>query len=68
LHALDLGDDLLVDDVASFEARAIELARDPARLTRVRARLAQARNTTSLFDTPAYCKALEQAYEAMLAG
>ena len=68
LHALDLGADLLVDDVASFEARAVELARDPARLTRVRARLAQARNTTSLFDTPAYCKALEQAYEAMLAG
>jgi predicted O-linked N-acetylglucosamine transferase (SPINDLY family) len=29
--------------------------------------IAQARDTTSLFDTPAYCKALEQAYEAMLA-
>ena len=43
LHALDLADELLVDDVAAYEARAIELARDPARLARVRERLAQAR-------------------------
>ena len=66
LHALDLADDLLVDDVPSFEARAIELARDRARLARVRERLAQARRTAPLFDTPAYCRDLEAAYEAML--
>ena len=66
LHALDLADDLLVDDVPSFEARAIELARDRARLARVRERLAQARRTAPLFDTPAYCRDLEASYEAML--
>ena len=34
LHALGLADELLLDDVAAFEARAIELARDRARLAR----------------------------------
>jgi predicted O-linked N-acetylglucosamine transferase (SPINDLY family) len=56
-----------VDDVAAFESRAIELARDPARRLRVRQRLAQARDTAALFDTPAYCLALERAFESMLA-
>ena len=68
LHALGLADELLVDDAPAFEARAIELARDRARLARVRERLAQARATAPLFDTPAYCKALEQAFEDMLKG
>ena len=68
LHALDLADDLLVDDVPTYEARAIELGRDRARLARVRERLAQARRTAPLWDTPAYARALEAAYEAMLAG
>ena len=66
LHALGLADDLLVDDVAAFEARAVEFARDPARLARVRERLAQARRTAPLFDTPATTRALEAAYQAML--
>ena len=68
LHALEMADDLLVEDVPAFEARAIELARDRARLARVRERLAQARRTAPLFDTPAYARALESAYEAMLGG
>ena len=67
LSALGLADELLVDDVPAFEARAIELARDRARLARARERLALARTTAPLFDTPAYCAALEQAYEDMLA-
>ena len=66
LHALDLADDLLVDGVPAFEARAIELARDRARLARVRERLAQARGTTPLFDTPAYARALERLFEDAL--
>jgi predicted O-linked N-acetylglucosamine transferase (SPINDLY family) len=68
LHALGVADELLVDDVPTFEARAIELARDPARLARVRERVTQARATAPLFDTPAYARALEAAYEAMLKG
>jgi protein O-GlcNAc transferase len=66
LHALGLADELLVQDMPAFEARAIALAGDRARLARVRARLAQARTTAPLFDTPAYCRALEQAYEDLL--
>jgi predicted O-linked N-acetylglucosamine transferase (SPINDLY family) len=66
LHSLGLADELLVDDAAAFEARAIELARDRTRLARVRERLAHARTTAPLFDTPAYCRALEQAYEDLL--
>ncbi|MCK9688226.1 tetratricopeptide repeat protein [Scleromatobacter humisilvae] len=68
LHALGVADELLVDDVAAFESRAIELARDQARLAHVRERLARARTTAPLFDTPACCAALERAYEAMLVG
>jgi len=68
LHALGLADELLVQDASAYEARAIELARDPARLAQLRRRLAQARATAPLFDTPAFARALEQAYEAMLAG
>jgi predicted O-linked N-acetylglucosamine transferase (SPINDLY family) len=62
LHALGLADELLVDDAAAFELRAIALAREPARLTRVRERLAQARATAPLWDTPAYARALESLY------
>jgi predicted O-linked N-acetylglucosamine transferase (SPINDLY family) len=66
LHALGLADELLVDDVAAFEARAIALAREPARLTRVRERLAQARATAPLWDTPTYARALEALYAQAL--
>ncbi|HYP32500.1 MAG TPA: tetratricopeptide repeat protein [Burkholderiaceae bacterium] len=66
LHALALADELLVDDVAAFESRAIALARDPARLARVRERLARARATAPLWDTPAYARALEALYEQAL--
>ena len=68
LHALELADELLVDDTAAYEARAIALARDSARLTRVRARLAHARVTGALFDTPAYVRALEKLFEDALGG
>jgi len=63
LNALGLADDLLVQDAAAYEQRAIALARDPARLARVRERLAQARTTAPLFDTPAYVRALERLFE-----
>jgi protein O-GlcNAc transferase len=67
LHALDLGDELLAPDMAAYEARAVALARAPARLAAIRARLAAARATAPLFDTPAYCRDLERAFEALLA-
>ena len=66
LHALDLADELLVDDVAAFEDRAIALAREPARLARVRERLARVHATAPLWDTPAFARALESLYEQAL--
>ena len=68
LQALGLADELLVDDAAAYEARAVALARDPARLGRVRERLARARATAPLFDTPAYASALENLYAEALEG
>ena len=67
-HALELADDLLVDDPAAYEARAVEFARDRVRLARVRERLAQARRTAPLFDTPAYARALEAIYGGLFVG
>jgi len=66
LHAVDLADELLVDDVAGYESRAIALAREPARLKRLRERLARSRATAPLWDTPAYARALETLYEQAL--
>jgi len=66
LHALGVADELLVHDIASFEARAIALAREPARLAHVRERLAQARARAPLWDTPAYARTLEALYEQAL--
>jgi predicted O-linked N-acetylglucosamine transferase (SPINDLY family) len=68
LHALGLADEVLVDDASAYEARAVALARDPARLASVRARLARARTTAPLFDTPAYVRALESLYAEALKG
>jgi protein O-GlcNAc transferase len=67
LHALGLADALLVDDGPAYEARAIELARSPAALAAIRATLAARRADAPLFDTPRYCRGLEQAYVGMLA-
>jgi predicted O-linked N-acetylglucosamine transferase (SPINDLY family) len=56
--------DLIADSVAGYEALAIALARDPARLAAVRARLA-ARRSSPLFDTPRWVRNLERAYRTM---
>ncbi len=46
----------------AFEALAISLAKDPARLAALRARLAQAATSSRLFDTRRFTRALEGAY------
>ena len=66
LHACGLGD-LVTHDVAAYEARAVELARDPAALRGVRARVARVRAETSLFDTDRSCRHIEDAYTQMVA-
>lgn len=66
LTALELPD-LIAEDMASYEAMAVALAREPARLAHLRARLADNRTTAPLFDTAATTRAIEAAYEAMMA-
>lgn len=48
-----------------YEAMAAGLARSPARLGSIRARLASRRETLPLFDTPRFCRHLEAAYRQM---
>ncbi|WP_225204809.1 tetratricopeptide repeat protein [Novosphingobium huizhouense] len=64
LHAVGLPELIAPDDVA-YEALALDLARDPARLAQARARLAANRTTTPLFDTAGHTAALERAYVAV---
>jgi predicted O-linked N-acetylglucosamine transferase (SPINDLY family) len=46
----------------AFEALAIGLAKDPPRLSALRARLAQAATSSRLFDTRSFTHTLEEAY------
>ena len=64
LHAVGLPE-LVTETPAEYEALALALARDPARLAALRARLDDNRKTAPLFDTARYCRHLERAYTAM---
>jgi protein O-GlcNAc transferase len=50
----------------AYEKLAIELARDPARLAALKAKLAGNRLTTPLFDTARFTRHIEAAYTAMM--
>jgi protein O-GlcNAc transferase len=54
--------ELITSSQDLYEALAIELASNPARLAEVKSKLASKRLTAPLFDTPAYTKNLESAY------
>lgn len=62
LNAVDMPE-LIVKDDAEYEALALELARDPDRLSALRAKLAENIRTAPLFDTERYTRHLEKAYE-----
>lgn len=64
VHAVDLPE-LVVDSDAAYESTALALARDPARLADLRARLATNRLTQPLFDTAGHARALEAAFAAV---
>lgn len=65
LAATDLSD-LIAATPAEYEALAIDLASDPERLGRMRARLEHNRLTSALFDTPRFARHLEAAYTRMV--
>jgi predicted O-linked N-acetylglucosamine transferase (SPINDLY family) len=64
LTALDMPE-LIAPDLAAYEARALELARDAGGLAAIRAKLQDKRHTAPLFDTARTTRAIEDAYQQM---
>ena len=57
--------ELVTHSMEAYEERALHLARNPAELAALRDRLARNRDSTPLFDTPAFTRHLEAAYLQM---
>jgi predicted O-linked N-acetylglucosamine transferase (SPINDLY family) len=57
--------ELVTASLADYEALALALARDAARLDAVRQKLARQRTDSSLFDTARFCRHIEAAYATM---
>ncbi len=68
LQAVGLADELLVEDMDAYEARALALARDPARRARLREALRAGRGTAPLWDAAGFARDLEAAFLQMRAG
>ena len=64
LHAVGMPE-LVAPDLAAYERRAIDLARAPAKLAELRARLDAGRRTAALFDTARFARDVERAYAQM---
>ena len=61
LHAIGRSDCVAVD-TAGYEALALALARDPARLAALRSAVHRAREDSALFDTPGFTRDIERAF------
>jgi len=59
--------ELITHSPQEYEATALALARDPARLRAIRDKLAANRTSAPLFDTARFTRNLENAFEKMLA-
>ncbi len=59
--------ELVMDSLEAYEARALQLARDPAALAAVKAKLTRTSETCALFDTARFTRHLEASYEQMTA-
>jgi len=57
--------DLVTTSLGDYEALALALARDPARLAALRARLTAEKTSCALFDAARYVRGLEDAYQRM---
>jgi protein O-GlcNAc transferase len=64
LHAAGLPE-LVTRSLDEYEALALRLAREPDFLRSFRDRLVRNRDTCALFDTDAFCRNLETAYDVM---
>jgi predicted O-linked N-acetylglucosamine transferase (SPINDLY family) len=65
LETMGLGE-LITASLDGYAAMARALACDPARLARLRVRLAESRLTSPLFDTERFCGDIEAAYSRMV--
>jgi predicted O-linked N-acetylglucosamine transferase (SPINDLY family) len=57
--------ELIARSQAEYEAMAVDLATNPDKLAAIKAKLANNRLTTPLFDTELFTRDLERAFEAM---
>ena len=64
LNAVSLPE-MVTHSIERYEALALELARNPDMLARIKARLARDRKSQQLFDTARFTHALERAYLVM---
>jgi predicted O-linked N-acetylglucosamine transferase (SPINDLY family) len=64
LHAIGLPE-LITHSLEAYEALALGLARDPDRLTAIRAKLHANRSTHPLFNTDLYCRNLEAVFATL---
>ena len=66
LHAIGMPE-LVTQTPQDYEALAVELARDPQRLSALRDKLAANRLSTPLFDTVRFTRDLEDIYVRLVA-
>jgi predicted O-linked N-acetylglucosamine transferase (SPINDLY family) len=64
LNAIGLPE-LVAHSLEHYEARALELARNPALLAEIRDKLARNRRCYPLFDTARFCGHIEAAFSTM---
>ena len=64
LQAIEMPE-LVTNNLAEYEALALELALDPARLAALKEKLARNIATTPLFDSASFARHIEAAYTAM---
>ncbi len=64
LRAVDLPE-LVTESLVDYETLSVRLARDPAKLSALKAKLAHNRVACSLFDTACFTRNLEAAYRIM---
>ena len=57
--------DMVCDTPAAYVQRAVELGHNREKLAAIKARLADIRNSSLLFDTPKLCRSLEDLYRQM---
>lgn len=57
--------ELITDDLEAYRGLALELARDPERLSALRRKVGEGARLSPLFDSGRFCRALEEAYRTM---